>query len=70
MEFDAIEVDVGYIITLDDGRKMLLLERTDDGYYAVGVDGDDNPDDTLFVLREYWENDELYMKVEKEFSIR
>lgn len=62
------EVEEGYAITLENGQEYLLIERTEEGFLAVGLD-EDTPNDKYYKFKEYEEDGEYYMEIVDEFAV-
>ena len=49
----GIEVDEGYIITLENGKDYLLIQKFDNNFFAVEMIDDDKPSNKFYILKSF-----------------
>lgn len=49
----GIEVDEGYIITLENGKDYLLIQKFDNNFFAVEMIDDDTPSNKFYILKSF-----------------
>lgn len=51
----GIEVDEGYIITLENGKDYLLIQKFDNNFFAVEMIDDDIPSNKFYILKSFFD---------------
>lgn len=49
----GIEIDEGYIITLENGRDYLLIQRFGANYFAVEMIDEETPSNKYYILKSF-----------------